>query len=336
MPVYRDDQPYPLTGRLEPNMVVCVESYIGDAESGRQEPPPRRPPTWGDTTGVLLLDLDVTPCYYDISMATVVERLGDLGDLLDELAAADLDTLSDGELDTLTIGLERARSRLALIAAIPLARWDARAVWVTDGSRNASCRLSRDTRSSINTARRQLVRAHHLADMAPTAAAILAGELSIDHFDLFALARSDREAHFARDEQTLVAECSKLRFGDAVQVANYWKYRADAERTETEAAERNKLHAATTLGGTVVLNGELDAVSGAVVTNELDRLMRQIKFEDVQLGVGRTVTQRRAAALVEMARRSSGATGLSARPLSTCSSATTPSHACANSRTAPS
>lgn len=35
VPVHRHGEPYPLPGGLEPNMVVCVESYIGDAESAQ-------------------------------------------------------------------------------------------------------------------------------------------------------------------------------------------------------------------------------------------------------------------------------------------------------------
>jgi len=69
------------------------------------------------------------------------------------------------------------------------------------------------------------------------------------------------------------------------------------------------------LGGVVELRGALDPVSGAIVVGELDRLMRQLRLDDQRLGVQRTVSQRRAAALVEMARRSSGATGVTARPL---------------------
>ena len=35
VPIYHDGEPYPLPGQLEPNMVVCVESYIGDADSAQ-------------------------------------------------------------------------------------------------------------------------------------------------------------------------------------------------------------------------------------------------------------------------------------------------------------
>ena len=33
VPVYEAARPYPLAGELEPGMVICVESYIGDPAS---------------------------------------------------------------------------------------------------------------------------------------------------------------------------------------------------------------------------------------------------------------------------------------------------------------
>ena len=64
----------------------------------------------------------------------VVERLQEaiLG-----VAALDPDTLTDGELDEVTIGLQRARHCLDAASARSLAGWDRRGVWTGDGSRSA-------------------------------------------------------------------------------------------------------------------------------------------------------------------------------------------------------
>ena len=35
VPIHDTDQPYPLDGQFEPGMVICVESYIGDADEGQ-------------------------------------------------------------------------------------------------------------------------------------------------------------------------------------------------------------------------------------------------------------------------------------------------------------
>ena len=75
---------------------------------------------------------------------------------IDDLAACDVDSLSDGELDQVVIALQRARHRLAGVAAAALARWDARGVWSGDGSRSAGARLARDTSTSVSTANADL------------------------------------------------------------------------------------------------------------------------------------------------------------------------------------
>ncbi len=35
IPHLRPDAPYPLAGRLEAGMVICIESYVGSAASGQ-------------------------------------------------------------------------------------------------------------------------------------------------------------------------------------------------------------------------------------------------------------------------------------------------------------
>ena len=52
------------------------------------------------------------------------------------------------------------------------------------------------------------------------------------------------------------------------------------------------------------IDGNLDALSGEIFQNELDRLYELLRLQDLRDGVERTPKQRRAAALVEMATRS--------------------------------
>ena len=61
---------------------------------------------------------------------------------------------------------------------------------------------------------------------------------------------------------------------------------------------------AVTLDGTVDVQATLDPVGGAAFKQELDRLEHQLYLADKRTGNLRTVTQRRADALVEMAQRS--------------------------------
>jgi hypothetical protein len=60
----------------------------------------------------------------------------------------------------------------------------------------------------------------------------------------------------------------------------------------------------------------LDAIGGSILTNELDRLERELYLADQHLGATRTAAARRAAALVVMAQRSAVPTkGRGPRPL---------------------
>jgi len=140
----------------------------------------------------------------------------------------------------------------------------------------------------------------------------------MDHIDLLGRANQTwRNATFADHEQTLVEECAKLRFAQAQRIVDYWCQRADTEAAE-HADQRKRdaahLHASPTMDGTVVLNGVLDPVGGAIVSAELARLERLLYLQDERDGVTRTAAQRRAVALVEMAERSAAMPEGSQRP----------------------
>jgi Domain of unknown function (DUF222) len=157
--------------------------------------------------------------------------------------------------------------------------------------------------------------------MPATAAALATGRFSTDFVDLLARAnRPWRNAVFADHEQLLVDEIAGLRYHQAKRVIEYWCQRADAAAAD-DKAERDRanahVHASTTIDGQVAIDGVLDPVRGAIVKNELERLEHELYLADKKAGVVRTASQRRADALVEMARRSTGATGTPARPLFT-------------------
>ena len=161
----------------------------------------------------------------------VEEVIEQLGEAIRAIAEVDLDTLDDSELDSLVVGLVRARHRLAGATAGPLARWDTAGVWRTDGSRSAGTRLARDCSTSTTTAHVELRRARALRDMPVTAAAVTDGRISMDHVDLLARAdRADRHDLFARDEAMLVDQCATLRHTHAVRAVEYWTQLADSRR----------------------------------------------------------------------------------------------------------
>jgi Domain of unknown function (DUF222) len=256
-----------------------------------------------------------------------------LDQAIDAVAAVDPDALGDAELHELVVGLQRDESRLAAARARLLAAWEARRIWRDDGSKAAASRLARECDLSSTTARTELGRARKLRSMPQTTEALRAGKVSIDGADLLAFANQPEVAHvFARDESMLIAEIAGLRFAHATKVVRYWLAAAHDEVDKApESAIRDGRHlcAVRTLYGTVDVKGRLDAMAGTVFTNELRRL-EQVLFEAdwaearARFGpdapaerLARTAGQRRADALVEMARRSAAvpAGARVARPL---------------------
>ena len=159
--------------------------------------------------------------------------------------------------------------------------------------------------------------------MPHTQRALADGALSPEHVDALGHANSgSRLALFESHEETLVEQAKLLRFADCCRMVEYWKQRADADATENDGErlhEARRAMVATTIDGMVDLRGLLDPVGGATVLDELERLMEQRRLQDRADGEVRTAGQRRADALVEMAKRSRAAAdgGLRPRPLLT-------------------
>lgn len=253
--------------------------------------------------------------FYTRPMSTGVEPLSQA---IDALSAVAVQELTDSELHELVIGLQQQHNRLAAASAAAVSAWDQRMIWADDGSRSAAARLANETPSSVGTARTSVRRARRLQAMPATAAALTAGHLSVDHVDLLAKANTAwRSEIFAEHEETLVRQCTSLRFHDARKLLDYWCQRVDADGCD-ELGERQRqsahLNVSTTLDGTVVVNGTLDPIGGSIVDNELHRLERELYLADQRGDVVRTASQRRAAALIEMATRSATAPAGGRRP----------------------
>ena len=143
---------------------------------------------------------------------------------------------------------------------------------------------------SLSTAHVELRRAHKLSSMPVTAAAVVAGRISMDHVDLLSRADQPHRHHlFARDEAMLVEQCATLRHHQVVKAVEYWCQSADgrdAVRARIDPpVTTSTLHASTTLDGTVRVDGTLDAIDGAIVSGELARLERLLYLADQAAGV---------------------------------------------------
>jgi len=252
-------------------------------------------------------------------MTSPAELVQQLHDVVEQLLAMPDAALPAGEAQDFVVAVQRERDRLAVAAADAMAPWEASRMWEADGTLRASLALGRDARCDHRLAANELRRARLLVQMPLTREAVVAGRLSMDHVDLFVrYCGGARFQLFLQHEAALVDTCTGLAlFDDARRAVQYWAVLADDElgraprSPRPSALYRSREHDT----GELRLGGRLEAVDGEIVANELTRLMGEIAGDDRRNGIRRTTAERRAAALVRMATRSSGSAGVPARPL---------------------
>ncbi len=239
---------------------------------------------------------------------------------IDALLATEPGDLDDASLHEVVVEMARLEARLAAARARFVSVWDARTVWAQDRSRSGAARLAREARCAPERAGAEVRRARRLRTMPLTRAAFEAGELSIDAVD--ALCRANRppnEAAFAEGEAHLVESGRQLHHDDFARIVKQWTNAADDQASEDRARRKDGkcfARAVTTLGDRVDVRALLDTVGGAIYRNELLRLEQELFRADwaearERLGdaatasdLARSAERRRAAAMVEMARRS--------------------------------
>ncbi|TVR28083.1 MAG: HNH endonuclease [Ilumatobacter sp.] len=237
---------------------------------------------------------------------------GALHQAIDDLAAQDVSSLCDDEVHELVMGLARARCRVDGVMMAALDVWDARRIWSDDGSKSPSARLAREANWSKSAASIAIRRARALRRLPATAAAVTNGEMGAEFVDLVDHASTvDLTVPFSECEPAIVKGCITSGYAESRDAINRWVDAADPDNADERAKkrfERRGLTAAGTIDGLVHLNGLLDAMGGQELLAELQRIESQLydddRADDRADHQVRTAQQRRADALVEMARRS--------------------------------
>jgi hypothetical protein len=244
-----------------------------------------------------------------------------LEEAVEVFAVVDVEELSSDELHDTIRRLSVVTNRLEAQVVRVVHRWDATLAWADNGSKAPGARLARETRLPKGDAKRLVRRGRALQSMPLSTVAYQAGEINGAHVDL--LASCDREwvnDNFAEFEAKLVGHCRDDVYAAAAEEVRMWQLYAERDIDNPDPdkaardADKNTLSASTSFQGRVFIDGNLDALSGEIVKNELDRLCELIRLQDVREGVERTPTQRRAAALVEMATRSAAMPANAQRP----------------------
>ena len=248
--------------------------------------------------------------------------------VIDGLVESGPATLAD---EASLIELQRQLNRLTAVASEAMAAFDAAGSWRESGARSAAAFLGVRCRISKAEAKRRLRYGRACRDLPVVAEAWRVGDLSEEHVRLFLRARNERTAaQLAEHEPMLVDQARRLRFDQFQRVLQYWLHRADpdgVERSADELGDARRLHFSRTFDGAWVTDGLLDPIRGIIVNRELRRIEEELFRADwnaatERLGAGnvtvsdltRTAAQRRADALVEMARRSATAPADGRRP----------------------
>ena len=259
--------------------------------------------------------------------------LDQLSDAIDAVCAEDPARLANGDA---IVALHRQLARLEAATTRASAAFDAGRSWEADGARSAAAWLATRTHLPLATTRRRLRLGRALRHMAQVEAAWLAGDIDATHASALAAARTPRtEESFTRDEAMLVEQAKNLHHHHFTRALAYWCQHADPDGTEDRAEadhEARRLHLSQTYAGNWALDGRFDPIAGTVLHNALKRIEDELfalDWAQAKARAGEAVcvadlerspAQRRADALVELARRA-GAMPPGARlpePLFTC------------------
>lgn len=263
---------------------------------------------------------------------------------IDTLAALDDDALGSAEL---VVALSQQLSRLDAVACRQAEVVGRGAAWRAVGARTSADWVGVEAGIDRRVAHRRWRVGQALAVCEPTASVLAAGAITVEHVEVLWRARNRNRITvqaYARDETILLGWATSEVFEDFRILIEAWVLAVDthdAERRAERQFERRRLHLSESLDGQWFVDGELDPVSGDSVALVLDRIVAELYAADraearARLGddlrdsdlrdsdlrdsdLARTPGQRRADALVEMARRAGTvpANGKAPRPLVT-------------------
>jgi hypothetical protein len=236
---------------------------------------------------------------------------------LDRLNATDLHALTPTDVDQAMLEWERFEAKAAAFKAKLCRRFELDREWATVGAQRPGNYLATKLRVPSKTFSRQFSVARRQAQLPAVEQALAAGDISPSHRDKI-LAIDNPRVHDAlvADHEQIVGWAKRLRWKDFEHALARWLEEADEDGPEPSDLDDNRLDLSQSFGGRWRLDGNLDPIGGGIVAAELRRLedlefkadwadaRQQLGREPQPNELRRTPKQRRAAALLEMARRS--------------------------------
>ena len=242
---------------------------------------------------------------------------------LKELAAEDLSTWSDEELDEAVLAIATPEAALAAFKARLANEWESRKTWIRDCAGSPSAWLAKRSQADKKEWGSALWVGRVLCDMPLVAEAYSAGDIGTAHVRRLGSVYNSRTAEaFARDEAMLVSLAQSLTFLQFSMKVGCWELENDPDgssQRSRNAYDRRDAYFVPSFGGEFLGRQKMDPVNGQLISDEhirLERMLFEADWAEARERLGREPTtadlrrspaQRRCDALAEMARRSAGA-----------------------------
>ena len=223
-----------------------------------------------------------------------------LNDAVDALVDESIDGVSTHALGADLVDIRRDMDRLEAEFVRRLHRFDRAHGALADGGVSTVSWLRSHCGMTVKAAAYRVHLARTLGELPATLDSARAGRASFTNVTMIAhLAEDVGVAQVAPLEHILVGAAETLEPGAMRVLTQATRLRLDPDGVladDNHAHERRWFECEQTYGGVVVLRGELDAESGALVKTAIDALSHGLRSGEL-----RSASQRRADALVELA-----------------------------------
>ena len=210
--------------------------------------------------------------------------------------------LRDADLGPAVIRMRQIADRTEAVSTEAVRRFEKSGAWAQDGATDMIAWLKFHGRLSGGAALERVSVARQLEKLPQTAHAFQRGDLGYQHVAILSrTAEKVGTGAFKKEEASLLQLAQTMDPGKFGVEAKKFEIRVDEAAALAEsnrAYSRRYLHLSDVKDGLVHLDGLLDAEGGAVVKTALDAMMPPPRHDD-----DRTPGQRRADALVDLARR---------------------------------
>jgi hypothetical protein len=234
-----------------------------------------------------------------------VSLMGALRSAFDELESETLSDQPDARVEEDFEELLQTDERVQLAKLRRLADLERRGVYARDGYVSATAWLIHKHRMSPGLAKQLVRMARALEEMPHTRAALRDGDITTSAVRVLVDARAVDPDAFARSEEKLVDAARVQSVKNLERITAYWRQAVEREQgvdPDERLRQRRRLHLSISFLGMVRMDGDFDPEGGgtmlAAVDAVLDAEARSRGVDD-----GRTPAQRRADALVEIARQ---------------------------------